>query len=296
MHASPLSSESRTQFLPPHAGPIGVETLDNSSLDEVKEFLSARPLHTAYLAGLVNDNGLVSEQNRGIFYSYRNCVGQLEGVALIGHAVLMEATTDFALQSFAETAKSCANAHLIMCEEERLEKFWNYYTTGGKEMRRACREILFELRWPVEVANQPCKLRLATADDLHLLIPVHAQMALEESGVDPREHDGEGFAKRYARRVEQGRTWLLTENDQLIFKADVVAATADCTYIEGVWVNPEARRQGYGRSCMSQLARMLLWQTKSLCLFVNDDNEEAQAFYRQAGYHVRTVYDTIFLQ
>jgi len=29
---------------------------------------------------------------------------------------------------------------------------------------------------------------------------------------------------------------------------------------------------------------------------VNDENDEGQKFYKQAGYHLRTVYDTIFLK
>lgn len=274
----------------------GVQPLDNSSLDEVLEFLKARPLNTAYLTGLIQDNGLVSPHNRGKFYSFRNSSGELEGVAVIGHAIVMETTSDAALKGFAEIAQDCAEAHLINCEETRLEKFWSFYRDSGKEMRRACRELLFELRWPNEAADPVCKLRQATTADLELLAPVHAEMAYEKSGVNPLATDPQGFTERYARRIKQGRTWILTENDKLIFKADVIAETADRTYLEGVWVNPEARRQGVGRSCMSQLARMLLWRTKSLCLFVNDENEDAQSFYRNAGYHIRTVYDTIFLK
>lgn len=293
MYALPQTTTTNLLLAP---SLTGVQELDNSSTEEVLAFLKARPLNTAYLTGLIQDNGVVSSYNRGTFYSYRNFAGELEGIALIGHAILMEATSADAVRSFAETAQSCADAHVIVCEESHLEKFWGYYAEAGKEMRRACRELLFELRWPSEVEEPARKLRPATLGDLELLAPVHAEMAFEESGVSPLESDREGFMKRYARRIQQGRTWILTDNGKLIFKADVVAETAESTYIEGVWVNPDARRQGFGRSCMAQLAKMLLWRTKSLCLFVNDENEEAQAFYKDAGYHIRTVYDTIFLQ
>jgi predicted GNAT family acetyltransferase len=247
------------------------------------------------LAGLIRDNGLQSPLNRGTFYGCRSKQGQLEGIALIGHATLMETTSDRALQAFADTAQHCASVHLIMCEEDRLEKFWSYYTVAGQQMRRACRQLLFELRWPIEAAQPVSNLLPATIEDLHLLIPVHAEMALEESGTDPRDHDAAGFRDRYARRIEKRRTWALIEDGKLLFKAEVVAETPETTYIEGVWVNPEARRQGYGRRCMSQLARMLLWRTKSICLLVNDENDDARRFYKSAGYHLRTVYDSIFL-
>jgi ribosomal protein S18 acetylase RimI-like enzyme len=296
MQASLLTNPGRAQYFPLVAPDARAEPLENGEYAEVLAFLEKRPIYTASLAGLIRDNGIQSPLNRGTFYGYRNALGQLEGVALIGHATLMETASDGALQAFAEAAQLCGSVHLIMCEEERLEKFWACYAGAGQEMRRACRELLLELRWPIEVSEPGCKLRLATVEDLGLLVPVHAEMALEESGVDPRLQDFAGFVSRYTRRIEQGRTWVLTEDGKLLFKAEVIAETPGTTYIEGVWVNPEVRRQGHGRRCMWQLAEMLLCRTKSICLFVNDENEDARRFYKKAGYHLRAVYDTIFLK
>lgn len=298
MYQLTSNAEIAPVLTPSHLRAVEVLTvrLTDEDKTEVLEFLAQRPLHTVAMTSLIRDNGVQSPFNRGTFYGCRDQQDQLEGVALIGHATLMETTTDRALQAFAETAQHCTSAHVIMCEEDRLEKFWSYYAPAGQKMGRACRELLFELRWPIEVSNPVASLLPATAAHLDLLIPVHAQMALDESGTDPLERDAAGFRGRYARRVEQGRTWVLIEDGKLIFKADVIAETPETTYIEGVWVNPEVRGQGYGKRCMSQLARMLMWRTKSLCLFVNDENEGAQRFYRSAGYHLRTVYDTIFLK
>lgn len=257
-------------------------------------YLDRRPIHTVYLAGLIRDNGIRNALNRGTFYGYRNRLGELEGVALIGHVILMEASSEQAIQAFAQTAQNCQAVHLIMFEENRLDKFWASYAVPGQEMHHAGRQLLFELRWPIAV-SKVSNLRSANVQDLPLIVPVHAEMAREESGVDPRELDAAGFIERYTRRIEQGRTWVLIEDGKLLFKAEVMAETPETTYVEGVWVNPEVRRQGYGRRCLSQLARMLLWRTKSICLFVNDENEDAQRFYKQAGYHLRSVYDSVFL-
>jgi predicted GNAT family acetyltransferase len=162
-------------------------------------------------------------------------------------------------------------------------------------MRRACRELLFELRWPVEArAEIPC-LRLGTAADLELIMPVQAQMAFDESGVNPLERDPKGFRRRCARRIEQGRTWVSIEAGKLIFKADIVSDTSSVIYLEGIWTNGERRAQGYGLRCMSQLARLLLRRTQSICVLVNEKNTTAHNFYQQAGYKLRAVYDTIFL-
>ena len=86
---------------------MGAQQLPSSARDEVLSFLQVRPLHTAYLSGIIRENGLVNDLNRGSFYGYRNCLGQLEGVALIGHATLMETTSDEAIQAFAKAAQGC---------------------------------------------------------------------------------------------------------------------------------------------------------------------------------------------
>lgn len=292
-----LSTNQSTTYCPSLIEDGGtVASLANDETTEVLSFLERRPIHTAYLAGLIRDNGIESSLNRGTLFGYRNRTGELEGVALIGHATLIESSSEVALEAFACQAQQCSSAHLIMCEENRIDKFWKYYSESGHEMRRACRELLFELRWPTESSEQIVNLRLATVNDLQLLVPVHAELAFAESGVDPRQQDPIGFLERYIRRIKQGRTWVLTENGTLIFKVEVVAETPSTTCIEGVWVNPEYRGLGYGKRCMSQLARILLWRTKSICLFVNDENDDAQRFYKRVGYHLRTVYDTVFVK
>jgi len=274
---------------------VRVQALTREHEAEVLTFLAERPIHTVAMVGFINDNGLVSPLNRGTFYGCRNLEGQLEGVALIGHANLLETTTDRAVEALAEMAQTCSTAHMIMGETERISDFWDYYAEAGQNMRYACREMLFELKWPVEALAEIPDLRLATSADLELVIPIHAQMAFDESGIDPLEQDREGFRQRCARRIEQGRTWVWIEAGEIIFKAEIASDTSSVIYLEGVWTNANHRSQGYGLGCMSQLARTLLRRTQSVCVLVNENNRKAHNFYQRAGYKLRSVYDTIFL-
>lgn len=274
---------------------VHVAELHASEEQEVLGFLAQRHIHTVAMVGFIHDNGLVSPLNRGTFYGCRNREGQLEGVALIGHATLLETTTDRALEALAEIAQTCTNAHMIMGEKERINNFWDYYAETGQNMRHACRELLFELQWPVEALSEVPGLRLATPAELDLIMPLQAQMAFAESGINPLERDPEGFRQRCARRIEQSRTWVWVDAGEIVFKADVVSDTSSVIYLEGVWTNPEHRSQGYGLRCMSQLARTLLRRTQSVCVLVNEKNGPAQKFYQRAGYKLRAAYDTIFL-
>ncbi|MGH9961913.1 MAG: hypothetical protein ACREBC_33095, partial [Pyrinomonadaceae bacterium] len=92
------------------------------------KFLAVRPLHTVFMAGLISDNGVSSPYNRGTFYGCRNHEGHLEGVALMGHATIIETESQECIESFARLARTCSPTHLIRGEQEKVKSFWNYYS------------------------------------------------------------------------------------------------------------------------------------------------------------------------
>jgi predicted GNAT family acetyltransferase len=285
-----------TAYLPAPEVTLTVTELCELETNEVLAFLSERPIHTVCMIGLIRDNGLVSEHNRGTFYGCHNSEGRLEGVALIGHATLVETRTRGALRELALVAQIHNRLHMIMAEQETVEEFWNNYADDGQPMRFACRELLFELRNEIETRGEVKGLRLATLDDLHLVAPVHAALAEAESGINPLEVDREGFLQRCARRINKNRVWVMVEDDRLIFKADVQAETPEVIYLEGVYVNPLDRGTGLARRCFNQLCKTLLTRTRSICLLANEENEKAHAFYRMCGFRCVSNYDTIFLK
>jgi predicted GNAT family acetyltransferase len=271
-------------------------SLTNEAAAEVLSFLAERPLHTVTMTGFIRDNGLVSPANRGSFYGVRNAAGKLEGVALIGHATLMETRTERAVSALADVAQRCTSTHMILGEQERVAEFWSYYQAGGQQMRLACREALFELRHEIEIEQHVPGLRLATTAELDLIVPIQAKMAEAESGIDPLDSDAEGFRGRCLRRIEQGRSWVLVENGELLFKADIIADTEEVTYLEGIWSHERVRGTRVAVNCMAQLANDLLRRTKAISLLVDERNMRAQMFYRKCGFRFLTTYDTIFLE
>lgn len=282
--------------VPAVSNPVTIHPLTDDHKAEVLDFLSARPLHTVFLAGFIRDNGMVSPLNRGTFYAARDRKGRLEGVSLIGHATLIEARADRALEAFALFARNCPSAHMILGEKEKVSNFWGHYAKPGDTPRLICRELLMEKRWPVDDFKEVPGLRAATIEDLACVMKVNAEMALRESGVNPMEKDPEGFRARTARRIERGRVWLWAEHGRLIFKADVMSNTPEVIYLEGVYVDPQERGTDHGLRCFSQLSETLMARGVSVCLLVNEKNRKARAFYRKAGYDLRSHYDTIFLR
>lgn len=274
---------------------LRVERLTVSDEAEVLEFLSHRPIHTVTMMSMIRDNGMVSALNRGTFYGCRDFKGHLEGVALVGHATLMETVSDRALAALAQVARECPNTHMIMGEKERIADFWSHFSETGRKQRSACREWLFELTLPAEARESLTGLRPATVAELELVMPIQAELAFAESGVNPMQVDPEGFRQRCLRRIEQGRTWVVVEDGLLVFKADVISKTPEVIYLEGIWLREDCRNKSLGKRFMSELMRRLLENTKSVCLLVNETNEWAQHFYRKCGFNFRATYETIFL-
>lgn len=270
--------------------------LANDETEEVLDFLGQRPRHTFVMSGFIRDNGLTAGFNRGTFYGCRDESGKLSGVALIGHAIFIEARSEAAIENLAALAQRFARAHMIMGEQEITERFWRYYRDGGQPAYRICREALLEIDAPPTQFGPQTDLRTARVDDLNLIVPVHAALAFEESGINPLSVDADGFRARCRRRIEQGRVFLLVEGGQLIFKADVISETPEVIYVEGLYVSPEHRGRGAGTRCLQHMSRDLLRRTKSIVGLVNENKPEALRFLTKVGFTRRSTYVTIFLE
>ncbi|HQU83661.1 MAG TPA: GNAT family N-acetyltransferase [Pyrinomonadaceae bacterium] len=264
---------------------------------EVLEFLAQRPVHTVVMTSMIHDNGIENVQNRGKFFGYRNKAGKLEGVALIGHTTLVEVCSDEALKALAFCARESETPiHVMMSDGDSIESFWKLYSGETKQPRLVCSERLFEISFPLMVRDHVAGLRLATEAELMPIAEAHAEVAFEESGVDPLVKDREGFLKRVTRRINQDRVWVLFDNDgKLVFKADVVAETPEVKYLEGIYVHPEYRGRGIGADCLSQLSRTLLEEVQYVCLLSNEEFQNAHRTYLKAGFKSQDSCVTIFV-
>ena len=150
--------------------------------------------------------------------------------------------------------------------------------------RRVNRETLFEAGFPFPVAACPFQVRAARPEELERIAEAHAEVTFIESGVDPLSRDREGFIRRVARRIEQGRTFVAFEGDRLLFKADVMSLTGEAAYIEGVYVAEEHRGRGVGPKCLSEVTRRLLGAVDHVCLLSNDEMTGAHRAFEKAGF------------
>src|ERR1041385_3280802 len=141
--ASAQLTKDADRPLLPNGRQLAPTRLTAENQPEVLRFLSERPLHTVVMTSLIGDNGMESALHRGTFYGTRDNGGALNGVALIGHAIFIEARSDEPLRQFALLAQQFPHTHMMMGEHELIERFWKYYLPKGQPARRLCREVLF---------------------------------------------------------------------------------------------------------------------------------------------------------
>jgi GNAT superfamily N-acetyltransferase len=266
-----------------------------SQTDEALTFLNQRPLHTVIMAGLLREYGPICPAPSGTFYASRCPDGELNGVALIGRATMFEARDSAALTGFASLARQTSSVRMIMGEASDLRQFLALYHFPNGAVRRRCRELFYQFTSANVECETEVELQPALLDDLGMIVSAHARMVFEESGVDPLAHDAAGFRARCAQRVEGGRVWTLKKGGEVIFKVDVVTETPAAAYIEGVWVDPNHRREGYARRCWAGLSRVLLEKRPAFCGFVNLANPAAQYFYEKMGGALIGRYDKVYL-
>lgn len=273
-----------------------VFALSESDRDEVLAFLAVRPVHTVVMTSFITDNGIVSDLNRGKFYGYRSSGGKLEGIALIGHSTLVEARTDDAIHALAIIARSSdVPLHLIMSSGDDATKFWSYLTNGLTEPRLSCVEELFEVAFPFAVRRTELEIRNADISNLIAVAEAQAEVAFIECGVDPMAKDREGFLKRVARRIEQGRVFVVMDGDELVFKADIIAETDNVIYLEGVYVSEKYRGRGLGSECLSALCLHLLDRVEHISLLSNVDFKSAHKSFVKAGFRNTDRCTTLFV-
>jgi GNAT superfamily N-acetyltransferase len=245
--------------------------LTEPRLDQVLEFCAREPVERVFLED-------VARRGLGRFVALRGDQGVLAAVCHVGANAVPSGR---GCGAFAE-AVARSLARMIIGEEGAVGELWA--TAAGR--MAAPRED--RRRQPVFAISEPppsgdTGLRPATVADLELLLPACAAAHEEELGVDPLARDPDGFRRRTRELVEEGRSWVWLDGDVILFKAEASAWTPAAVQLQQVWVDPDARRRGYGSRALRDLCRMLLESTPVVTLFVRTDNTAAIGLYEAIG-------------
>jgi predicted GNAT family acetyltransferase len=213
--------------------------------------------------------------------------GRLVSMCYGGANLVPVQATPAAVTAFAERAlrqgRRCSS---IVGAAPAVTELWGLlrpYWGPARDVRPA--QPLMAIQGPSPVAPDPA-VRRVRADEIDTLLPASIAMFTEEVGVSPLTGDGgASYRARVGELVRSGRAFARIEGGQVIFKAEVGAATPAVCQVQGVWVRPEFRRRGLaapGMSAVVEMARAAI--SPLVSLYVNDFNTPGRATYRRAGF------------
>jgi predicted GNAT family acetyltransferase len=155
---------------------------------------------------------------------------------------------------------------------------------GPARDHRPCQPLM-SIDRPPAVAPEP-RVRPVRPAELQTLLPAAVAMFTEEVGVSPLRNDGgAGYRARVAELIRAGQSLAWIERGEVLFKAEIGAASRAACQVQGVWVAPAHRGRGIGTAgtaAVVEYARTAIAPVVSL--YVNDFNGAARAAYRRVGF------------
>jgi uncharacterized protein len=250
-------------------------TLKQPRLDEVLAFCAEDPVERVFLED-------IARRGLGRFTAVDG-EGRLEALCHVGSNVFPSGS---GCAAFAEVA-AAGRAQMVIGEEGAVTELWDAVRDRLPTPRE---DRPGQPVYVLEASPEPGEtgLRPATQDDFELLVPACAAAHKEEIGIDPLANDPESFRWRTRVQIEDGRSWIWAEAGTILFKAEASAWTPAAVQLQQVWVDPEARGQGYATRGMRDLCRFLLGRVPRVCLFVRAENAPAIHVYEAIGM-LRTV-------
>jgi uncharacterized protein len=196
--------------------------------------------------------------------------------------------------AFADVATR-ARPRMIVGEERAVTELWDAVR------HRLPRPLDDRPGQPVYVLSTPpppgeSRVRPARLEDLDLLVPACAAAYLEEVGIDAHARDPGLSEWRTRAQIEAGRSWLWEEDGRILFKAEASAWTEHAVQLQQVWVEPQLRARGFGKRGLSDLSRLLLARTPTVCLFVRPENAPAIGLYESIGMTQRSTYRSLIFE
>jgi predicted GNAT family acetyltransferase len=193
------------------------------------------------------------------------------------------------VRAFADRARRAGRrCSSIVGPSEPTTQLWQLLEPSWGPAReiRSHQPLMVTDRMPDGIAPDPYVRRIRK-DELETIMPACVAMFTEEVGVSPLAGDGGLlYQARVAELVGSGRSFArLDEHGKVVFKAEIGAATAQACQIQGVWVAPEYRGQGYAAPGMAAVLRYALADIAPIVsLYVNDFNTPARRAYRKVGF------------
>ncbi|WP_328667718.1 GNAT family N-acetyltransferase [Streptomyces sp. NBC_00322] len=261
--------------------------LDPSDLGAALTILESEPVANAFITSRVQVAGLDPWRLGGEMWGWY-ADGRLRSLCYSGANLVPICATPEAVRAFADrarrTGRRCSS---IVGPAEPTSQLWRLLEPSWGPARdvRANQPLMVTQQIPEGIEPDPYVRRIRK-DEVDVIMPACVAMFTEEVGISPMAGDGGLlYQARVAELVGAGRSFARIDDGQVVFKAEIGAATNEACQIQGVWVAPEFRGRGLSETGMAAVLRYALADVAPVAsLYVNDYNTAARAAYRRVGF------------
>ncbi|MFE0457901.1 GNAT family N-acetyltransferase [Kitasatospora sp. NPDC058965] len=263
--------------------------LDTADLADTLEVLHRDPVANAFVATRVEAVGLDPWRLGGEMWGWFDQDGRLESLCYAGANLVPINAGSAAVHAFAERARRqgrrCSS---IVGPAGPTGELWALLERSWGPARevRGHQPLMATDEPAAEVAPDPL-VRRVRRDEIDLLMPACVAMFTEEVGISPLAGDGGLlYQARVAELVSTGRSFArISEQGEVVFKAEIGAVTKGACQIQGVWVAPGHRGRRLSETGMAAVLDVALREVAPVVsLYVNDFNLPARAAYRRVGF------------
>lgn len=261
--------------------------LEPSDLGAALAILESEPVTNAFVTSRVQVAGLDPWRLGGEMWGWY-ADGRLRSLCYSGANLVPICATPDAVRAFADRARrSGRRCSSIVGPSQPTAQLWRLLEPSWGPARdvRTHQPLMVTERLPDDIEPDP-HVRRIRKNEMELIMPACVAMFTEEVGISPMAGDGGLlYQARVAELVGTGRSFARIEDDKVVFKAEIGAATPQACQIQGVWVAPEYRGRGLSETGMAAVLRYALADVSPIVsLYVNDYNTAARAAYRRVGF------------
>ncbi|MGH3443910.1 MAG: GNAT family N-acetyltransferase [Nocardioidaceae bacterium] len=213
------------------------------------------------------------------------------GANLVPVQATPEAVAVFAARAVSK-GRRCAT---IVGPSESVCELWRHLEdrwSPARELR--LEQPHLQIERPPAITADP-QVRRTTPEDLDVLYPACVAMYTEEVGVSPEAGGGRDmYRARVAQLIGKGWSFARIEEGRVVFKAEVAAVSPHACQVQGVYVDPGRRGQGFAAAGMAAVVEMALREIAPVVsLYVNAHNQAAQRAYRRVGFEQTGTFSTV---
>jgi ribosomal protein S18 acetylase RimI-like enzyme len=252
-----------------------------------------------FLLSRITADGVVNEASstHGRFYGHFGAAG-LDGVAFFGHrkgVVLSGASEEFIRAATELALGGESDWILLVAPREPSDRFLSHYRWRGRPTH-INRVQDFYVAQEANAAVGRAAIRRAEASDLEDVVVMSEQMLMEDFRLSAGSLSRDAMRESMQHKIADGRTWVLEDRGEIVFKVDVSAQFAGGAQIEGVFTRPHRRGRGFARRGVATLTEDLLKTSSFVTLHVDQENAPAKRAYERAGFRRYSEFRLVLLR